>query len=486
METRNSSRGNRNSSSGQGRGSSATRNNVSAELQSSTSSPKPRVVHSPANRQPPTQQIHRPQSSNSLPSSTLFQDIQLLSNQNSASEPHVNISCSERAPVEPTMNPVNEQFSLPSNNAPLVLNNSASSLDSLIALMQQTMRNTQEEFRKELTSIRASIAQIGSVPTSNVNRQPEFFTNFTESNTPVSNSNRPSDNQSRYSANSETNIKLEKWKITYNGSGSVSDFLFKVETLCARSRCPDDHLLSNFHVLLEGKAEEWYWLFTKQNRNVTYPLLRQALTKEFGHLESDHDVLLKISLRKQQFKESYDDFHSVIVSMNLRLQNPLPDVTLIEIMKRNINSNLRFLLFNTETQNLNEFRDTARKAEKVIRETKFQNPNTANSRNVNEINLPLSGEEDSEGTDPQIDAIQVSNRRIRYDYSNIKCWNCMSLGHSYIYCTQEIKQPFCFKCGYKGVFTPNCPNKHNLQGNRKVGELATGDTRPPPHTPSST
>lgn len=119
---------------------------------------------------------------------------------------------------------------------------------------------------------------------------------------------------------------MEKWKISFDGRDSVSDLIFKVETLTKRTRCSDEHLISNFHVLLDGKAEQWYWLFTKQNIIVTYPLLRHALTKQFGHMKTDHELILEISLRKQLLKESYDVFHTAIVSINMRLQNPLPDL----------------------------------------------------------------------------------------------------------------------------------------------------------------
>lgn len=258
-----------------------------------------------------------------------------------------------------------------------------------------------------------------------------------------------------------------------------------METLCKRSKCSDEHLLSNFHVLLDGKAEQWYWLFTKQNREVTYPLLRSAITNEFGHLQSDHDVLLKISSRKQQYKENFVDFYTSIVSMNLRLQNPLPDITLIDIMKRNLNSNLRFLLFNSDTKTLTDFREIARKAEGVLKENKFQNPNIVSARNISELDTTMDEEDDPNMVDPQLEAIKISTNRNKYDYSKIQCWNCMSLGHSYIYCSEEIRKPFCFKCGQKGVLTPKCPNKHNFSGNRKMGDLATGDTRPSHQPPRS-
>ena len=190
-----------------------------------------------------------------------------------------------------------------------------------------------------------------------------------------------------------------------------------------------------------------------------------------------------MSLRKQQFKESYDDFHCTIVSMNFRLQNPLPDVTLIDILKKNLNPNLRFLLFNAETRDINQFRDTARKAEKVIRDIKFQSP-PGLSRNVSEIKDYQPESVDSDLSDPQIEAIAYISRKPKFDYSNIQCWNCSSFEHSYIYCSQEIKKSFCFKCSTKGVLTPKCPNNHN-QGNKQMGEVATGDTRPSHRTPSS-
>ena len=108
-----------------------------------------------------------------------------------------------------------------STNSPTNPNNT-NSFDSLIALMQQTMWAIQEEFCRELTSIRESISQIGNAPTTSSNRPPEMFHNFTSSQT--HNFNRTSEQS-----------KTEKWKISYDGTGSVSDFLFKVETFCSRS-----------------------------------------------------------------------------------------------------------------------------------------------------------------------------------------------------------------------------------------------------------
>ena len=327
MNTRNSSRDNSRISGIRGRSvRTSSRNNISIDLQDQVPGSGSKVVHSPAPRPSISKPLGRTESSNSLNLSTtntlatrlaeegrssstslLFQDIQIMDNQELSanaqafvpSNESISVTGPSRVMNEPSMNPINTYAN---NNMNTTTN---TPFDSLIALMEQSMRNTREEFRKELSSIRDSISQIGSANQSNTFRPSEIVNNFPNSNTAKSNSNRFSNNQSDLSVGN--NVKLEKWKISYDGIGSVSDFIFKVETLCSRTKCSDEHLLSNFHVLLEGKAERWYWLFTRQTRNVTYPLLRHALTKEFGHLESDHDILLKMSNRKQQHKESYDD-----------------------------------------------------------------------------------------------------------------------------------------------------------------------------------
>ncbi|GBP03957.1 hypothetical protein EVAR_91090_1 [Eumeta japonica] len=118
--------------------------------------------------------------------------------------------------------------------------------------------------------------------------------------------------------------------------------------------------------------------------------------------------------------------------MNLRLQTPLTDDALIDIMKRNMNPNLRFLLFSSDSRDLNDFRDTARKAEKVLKDFKFQGPNVTHSRNVSEVEKICNEGIDDEISDPQVEAFRISDRKPQFDYSRIQCWNCLDYGHSYI------------------------------------------------------
>lgn len=377
-----------------------------------------------------------------------FPDNQIFPNMTSNSENQV--------PNDPTFNTVNE---------------------NLLAAVQQTISLAHEEFRSEIASLRATISSLSQNTNSNIGGLPSSENSHRQN--PLDNTAPP------LATNDRNKIDVEKWKVNYNGTGNVADFLFKVDTLRNRTKCSDEHLLANFQIFLSGKAEVWYWEFIKQNDDPSYAFLKYSISQEFGLSETDDDILLKIRTRKQQQKESYDDFHSAVVSMNARLREPLSDNRLMAIIKSNVNTNLKLMLFNVEPRSLQSLRERARGAEKILLEGKVPLiPNSRISRQVNEIEVNSVDDEVNEAElDPQIEALRFPRRNTPPDYSKIKCWNCLALGHSYIYCPDEVRHKFCYKCGERGVVTTSCKNDH--LGNRKRSELATGDSRSQAPTPSS-
>ena len=349
------------------------------------------------------------------------------------------------------------------DNSNILLNMSNTNVTGPLGTNSLLMESIQAIIRESQTSMQAEMAALRT--------QISGLQNAPSTSAPVTNTSFESTTNSP--RNLAPKIDLEKWKVFYDGTSNVSDFLFKIETLARRTQCPDEHLLANFQIFLSGKAEIWYWDFVKQERNMTYSNLRYSITKEFGTLESDHEILMRISGRKQLSKESFDDFYSSITSMNLRMRQPIAESTLIDILKRNSHTNLKLMLFNADARSAFELRDYARRAEKVLMESKVQFPSVSSNRHVSEIDNVV--EEEEYELDPQIDAFNISKRPSKPDYSKIKCWNCLALGHSYIYCTDEQRHVFCYKCGNRGVSTVKCPNPHT--GNRKRSEMATGDSR---------
>lgn len=338
----------------------------------------------------------------------------------------------------------------------------------------QNIQETQATLQGEFGALRATV--------SNLSQRSETFDDQRPSNLLQQNSTEPAN---EFSVNYKGKIDIEKWKIKFDGTGNVEDFLFRLDILVQRTRCPVELLEANFQIFLSGKAESWYWDFIKTNNDPPYRLLKRAISKEFATLETDDDILMQLNLRKQNPKESYDDFHSFMVSLNSKMSESLSENRLMSILQKNIKPELRLMLFSSKPTDLHNLRDIAREAEKVLKENKGALPSkTLLQRQVNALEVTSDDEEDMDlESDPQIAALQLSRRPVIRDYSRIKCWNCLTLGHSYIYCPETTRALFCYKCGERGIPTPKCKNPH--PGNRKRSEMATGDSRSQTQTPSS-
>lgn len=207
-------------------------------------------------------------------------------------------------PVESIENEGNNRSNMATkeDDAPIAESGSQNANGELLAAVQEAIRSSRNEFRAEMNALRATIS------------------NMTGNPLPIQNASTISHGQ-----NLSDRIKLEKWKIHFDGTGSVTNFLFKIDTMAKRTLCSDEHLLSNFQIFLGGKAEEWYWDFMKRNEDPSYSFLKFSISREFGKLESDDEILINIHKRKQHQKESYDSFHSAIVAMNSRMGEPLAE-----------------------------------------------------------------------------------------------------------------------------------------------------------------
>lgn len=349
--------------------------------------------------------------------------------------------------------------------------------DTLMTLLN-SIRETQSTFATDLSSLRATISNLTQQSESAPNRPAptaDFNHNF---------SNLPQHSNSTHAPGvRREKIDLEKWKVHFDGTGSVTDFLFKIDTLIDRTRCTFEQLEANFQIFLGGKAEQWYWKFVKSNNDPPYSLIKRGILKEFATFESDDDLLMQINSRKQNRKENYEDFHSAILALNSKMTESLSENRLVRILRKNVIPELKLMLVNSDAKDLHTLREVAKNLEEILKENKGTHPTKFVSRTVNELDAASTSDEELDfENDPQIEALQFSQRSFKPDYSRIKCWNCLSMGHSYIYCPEETRALFCYKCGERNVATTKCPNPH--LGNRRRSEKATGDSRSQIQTPS--
>ncbi|KAI8126652.1 E3 ubiquitin-protein ligase RNF126-A [Lucilia cuprina] len=316
-----------------------------------------------------------------------------------------------------------------------------------------------EAVRKQLASIslnsntnfRQSFSNINPV---NPNR--DFQNEDNRSNQSRNFSNRNNSNRQNfsrqnlyqnfeYSTEKISNI-MSGWHIKFSGQDeeglSVDNFIYRVQSLTIQSLRGDfDVLCRHIHLLFSGKAMDWFWRFHRTAQRFDWDTLCTELRNQFRDRRTDFDLKEQIRRRKQRIGEKFDLFYDSILQITDRLQTPISDFELIEILKRNLNPEVRKELLHFDIVSISQLREFVRKHEILEEEldSRRSNRNFISRKLVSEI-------DDCVGENDQI-SIE--------DIHEIICWNCSEKGHRFEDCLGE-RRIFCYGCGAPNIFKPNC------------------------------
>ena len=278
-----------------------------------------------------------------------------------------------------------------------------------------------------------------------------------------------------------TNI-LQSWNIKFDGSDSglsVEEFIYRIKSLTNDYLNNDFHLLcKHLHILLNGKAREWYWRYRKQVPNLNWTNLCSELRYQYKDFKTASDIKQQIRTRKQREGETFQSFYDDIVRMSDRLSAPLEEEELIEIVTRNLLPEIRKELLYVNVMSINQLRklcymrENLLSEEKETRRSQFPRANQNVRRNVYSVECVenvgtvnnVSNEEfdcvRQETEEPmQVSAINGQKKLI--------CANCDQEGHHWQNCIAE-RRVFCYGCLAKGVYKPQCkkcnpPKSENFQ-----------------------
>jgi Retrotransposon gag protein len=306
----------------------------------------------------------------------------------------------------------------------------------------------------------------------------------------------PSGNLARRSA-------VFKWRIAFSGDNtglSLNDFLLQAEDLRIAAGMNETDLRESLIHLLRGSALTWYRAFHAQYG--TWQSLKFAMRKEF--LPYDYEYYLRKDI-DQRFQGDNESFSVFLASMEMLFKNlskPPPEEEKIEILRRNMKPELARQLSIYHVYSVQQLYNlikhwercqfvTDRRRDTAPLEPAFFNSTTTNSnrpRTVRRVQLvEISGDE--EEIDAEVAALQRGSSKIRVTKkdaasfqpkvsvvtpviqpsggrgpSNVVCWNCEGVGHTFRECTANRERIFCFGCGEKDVTTVNC-NKCRFRGN---------------------
>ena len=378
-----------------------------------------------------------------------------------------------------------------SNNNPLnSQNNNPTSINISIDQISQLIESSVERMFNRL-SLNSNLNQ------NLINHNSPNFSNFqTPQNNNVQNpiaSNVNTNNNPDFSLTSSnfhtssyqirvTNI-MQSWNIKFDGSDSglsVEEFIYRIKSLTADYLNNDFHLLSkHLHILLHGKAREWYWRYRKQVPNLNWNNLCTDLRYQYKDFKTASDIKQQIRNRKQREGETFQIFFDDIVRMSDRLPTPLEEEELIEIVMRNLLPEIRKEMLYVNILSINQLRKLCFMRENLLNEEKeirkshnFPRANQNVRRNIyaveydedvasreNVASQDFECVRDQEtDVDMQVSAINSQRKLI--------CANCDKEGHHWQNCLAE-RRVFCYGCLAKGVYKPQCkkcnpPRSENL------------------------
>lgn len=254
---------------------------------------------------------------------------------------------------------------------------------------------------------------------------------------------------------------IRNWRLKFTGYDnqmSVDEFIYRVNILTSNNLRGDFELLCRHaHSLFEGKALEWYWRYHRQHDNIDWTTLTSALKRQYKVDYKDFDVLDDIRKRRQNSNENFDEYLDVISSMTDKLKNPISDMDLCEVLVRNLKTEIRHELLHLDITSVANLRCEVRKHEKFMKDLQVGDQRKFPKAKISEL--------DVQGKDMDRLVETESNDVIYAVQHNVKCWNCDGTGHTFADC-MEHRRVFCYGCGVKDTYKPNCPNcSRKSQGN---------------------
>lgn len=244
---------------------------------------------------------------------------------------------------------------------------------------------------------------------------------------------------------------IANWKIKFNGSSNslpVDNFIYRVEALTRQTLNGDfDILCRSASALFEGKASDWFWRFHRTVRVVQWFDLCRALRQHYRDSRTDIDIRELIRDRKQKPNEPFDTFYDSVIDLVDRLDKPLDDKTLVEILRRNLQPDIQHEILNMSISSVGQLREICRRREFFLQDMSRKH-GFSGSRH-NHFSKRAAEVEFNEVNEPELLEFEEVS-----EVSSV-CWNCRHTGHRYQECLAD-RSVFCYGCGTPQVYKPNC------------------------------
>ena len=424
------------------------------------------------------------------------------------------------ARLDENTNRLTAELNQTSVNQKYAMENLKKDINSTVNTMNTQHNIQMENMNKEIQNIKSSLMRRGSLTYTEESEQnpsgenqvhvSDLLTDTiidcaeTHQPAPIQNRNWPNPlNGSRHTQPQNVYVsdrmRVDKWGLRFDGRTglSVTDFIFRLETMQRQYRYPWEEVLRDFTTFVAGDANKCYWKFLKSNQTITWPNLKAALLHRFGSRKMDLDIWREMTERKQGPKEKFVEFYDGMLDLREKLTKDLPDADVIKLIKQNASRFIRNMVYPQAINTIEELFEACIEVETAFSQTDQSNikrnpqnsfptsktnPKTVFAVEEDEEEDRVEEEEDVAAIDfnksrpPQHQKQKSQHQKLQPNRQNenqpqkqaanaqaFKCYNCQETGHGFFSCPHPRKDIFCFKCGLNNYILPQCPNCN--QGN---------------------
>lgn len=268
-----------------------------------------------------------------------------------------------------------------------------------------------------------------------------------------------------YPPSSSRFVPVHKWNLVFDGNGSVTNFLDRVNELCESRRVSRSQLFQSAAELFTGDALIWFRSVRPMLH--TWFELEDALKTNFLPHDYETKLWYEIHRRSQGAEEKVVVYIAVMEILFNRLPSKPPESERIRLIKHNLLPYFHPLLavksINTLVELIHIYRDLeeahhcAEQFKPPPAVSKFLlEPDLAYKRPFSRVStLDVSAHEfqltDASSSTTDMDTFHPQPPSIAI----VTCWNCRKTGHRYSACT-EPRRMYCFRCGSPGFTTKTC------------------------------
>lgn len=233
----------------------------------------------------------------------------------------------------------------------------------------------------------------------------------------------------------------------------MEEFVYQVESLTNATLGGDFTLLvDNLHTLFSKQLSPWYWDLHRRSPNRSWEHYKQALLSEWSDHLDDEDIRDRMSARRQKPDEKFTEYHHALRRIRNQLRTDISDREFLGIVRRGLLPVYQMKMSILEARTIRELQERVTKFEtaKLRLKTLLPRHRVEEAHGGYEISSSMQDTyllpaEHGQG----LEAVAVKTGTV--------CWNCDRPGHFYTDCLVPSQGVFCFGCGQKGVYKPQCP-----------------------------